>query len=82
VTGAQVIVVDAGALAGPPAHAVAAVEGWAQTIAAPATRRAYRAAVLELLAAHGEITPDILAAIRWRIVARARRRAPSSSPGC
>src|SRR5207244_2028915 len=35
--------------AGPPAHAVAVVEAWAQTLAAPATRRAYRVAVLSIL---------------------------------
>ncbi len=40
-------VVDAVDVAGPPAHTVAAVEEWAQTIAAASTRRAYRAAVLE-----------------------------------
>jgi integrase len=64
VSGLQLAVVDGVDIAGPPTHAVAAVEGWAQTLASPATRRNYRAAVLDLLAAHGEITPATVAA--WR----------------
>jgi hypothetical protein len=57
VTATQLAVVDAVAVAGPPTHAVAAVEGWAQTIASTSTRRSYRAAVLALLREYGEITP-------------------------
>lgn len=46
------------------AAAITAVESWSLTLASPATRKAYRHAVLRLLAAHGEITPASLAA--WR----------------
>ena len=70
-TAVQLAVVDVVDVAGPPSHAVAAVEGWAETIASPSTRRAYRAAVLALLDAHGEITPATLAA--WRDEQAARK---------
>ena len=46
------------------AAAITAVESWSLTLASPATRKAYRHAVLRLLSAHGEITPTTLAA--WR----------------
>jgi hypothetical protein len=50
---------------------VAAVEGWALTLASPSTRRSYRAAVRALLRDHGEITPESVAA--WRDGMAARR---------
>jgi hypothetical protein len=69
-SGAQLAVVDVVDVAGPPSHVVAAVEGWAQTLAAASTRRSYRAAVLALLAEHGAITAETVAAWRDAQVAR------------
>ena len=74
-SGAQLAVVDVVDVAGPPSHAVAAVEGWAQTLAAASTRRSYRAAVLALLAEHGAITAETVAAWRDAQVARGLARA-------
>jgi site-specific recombinase XerC len=51
------------------------VDGWAQTIASPSTRRSYRAAVLGLLRECGEITPATVAAWRDGMVARGLRHA-------
>ena len=74
-SGVQLAVVDIVEVAGPSSHAVAAVEGWAQTIASPSTRRSYRAAVRSLLDAHGEITPATVAAWRDEMAARGLGRA-------
>jgi integrase/recombinase XerC len=75
VTGVQLAVVDELDLAGLPTHAVAAVEGWAQTLASLSTRRAYRAAVRALLREHGEITPATVADRRDEQTARGLGRA-------
>lgn len=74
-TALQLAVVEPADVAGPPSHVIAAVEGWAQTIASPSTRRSYRAAVLALLRAHGEITPETVAAWRDEMAARGLERA-------
>ena len=71
----QLAVVDVVDVAGPPSHAVAAVEGWAQTIASSSTRRSYRAAVLALLREHSAITPESVAAWRDEMAARRLKRA-------
>jgi len=74
-TAMQLAVVDVVDVAGPPSHAVAAVEGWAQTIASPSTRRSYRAAVRAPLREHGEITPKSVAAWRDEMAEKGLERA-------
>lgn len=73
--GGQLAVVDVVDVSGPPTHAVAAVDGWAQTIASSSTRRSYRAAVLAVLREYGEITPATVAAWRDGMAARGLGRA-------
>jgi len=84
VSSVQLAVVDHADVAGPPSHAVAAVEGWAQTIAAASTRRSYRAAVLALLTEprcdHSEDRGRV-ARYAGRSKPRPRDRAPADRGG-